>query len=157
MEHRPDLSDAGSSDSPHLVKHAALNVGKKIESPNGAESRILIKNTWNTEILPELTPKDGDIVISKHRYSAFYQTDLDTILKTLGIKYVIVTGCATSVCVDSTVRDAMYRDYSCVLLKDCIGDPVWQPRTDEATLQVIERLFGWVSDSDEFMKALSKQ
>ena len=87
----------------------------------------------------------------------FYQTNLDAILKQLEIKFLIVTGCTTSVCVESTVRDAMFRDYSCVLLADCMGEPIGYglPRSNhEASLLVIQTLFGWVSDSEEFIKGL---
>ena len=87
-----------------------------MRAPNGAESRILIRDTWNTEILEELAPQPGDTVIYKTRYSGFYKTDLDAVLQNLGVKSLIVTGCSTSVCVESTIRDAMFRDYSCVLL-----------------------------------------
>jgi len=87
----------------------------------------------------------------------FYQTNLDAILKQLEIKFLIVTGSTTSVCVESTVRDAMFRDYSCVLLTDCMGEPIGYglPRSNhEASLLVIQTLFGWVSESEEFIKSL---
>jgi ureidoacrylate peracid hydrolase len=158
MEHRPDLSDAGAPDSPHWRKHRPMAVGEPVISPEGAESRILIRDTWNTAIVSELTPIDGDIVVSKHRYSGFYQTDLDAILKTLGVKYLMVTGCTTSVCVESTIRDAMFRDYSCVLLADCAAEPVGLdlPRSNhEASLLVIQTLFGWVATSADLTAALS--
>lgn len=99
-------------------------------------------------------------VIYKHRFSGFYETDLDAVLKQLESKYLIVTGCTTSVCVESTVRDGMFRDYSCVLLADCMGEPIGNelPRSNhEASLLTIQTLFGWVSGSDEFIKALEAQ
>ena len=84
----------------------------------------MIRDTWNTDIVTELTPNRGDTVLYKHRFSGFFETELHAILKRSGIKYLIVTGCTTSICVESTVRDAMFRDYSCVLLKDCAGEPI---------------------------------
>jgi ureidoacrylate peracid hydrolase len=105
----------GAPGSPNRVKHPPF-VGKSTHAPDGKESRILIRDTWNTDIVDELKPQADDLVIYKHRFSGFYQTDLDSTLKKLGIQYLIVVGCTTSVCVESTVRDAMYRDYSCVLL-----------------------------------------
>ena len=128
-----------------------------MRAPDGRESRILIRDTWNTDIVPELKPQADDVVIYKHRFSGFYQTDLDATLKKLGVKHLIVTGCTTSVCVESTVRDAMFRDYLCVLLADCISEPVGYdlPRSNhDASLLVIQSLFGWVSTSGEFIKAL---
>jgi ureidoacrylate peracid hydrolase len=105
-----------------------------------------------------LKPQAGDIVIYKHRFSGFYETDLDATLKQLGAKYLIVTGCTTSVCVESTIRDAMFRDYSCVLLADCTAEPIGCdfPRSNhEASLLVIQTLFGWVSESTAFVRALA--
>jgi ureidoacrylate peracid hydrolase len=83
------------------------HVGEKVTAPDGKESRILIRDTWNTDIVSELKLEPGDDVIYKTRFSGFYETDLDARLKKLGVKYLIVTGCTTSICVDSTVRDAM--------------------------------------------------
>ena len=160
MGFRPDLSDLGPSDSPNWMRHMLFGVGETIRASDGTESRILIRDTWNTDIVPELAPQADDVVIYKHRFSGFYQTDLDAILKQLGVKYLIVTGCTTSVCVESTVRDAMFRDYACVLLADCMGEPIGHglPRSNhEASLLVIQTLFGWVSGSDEFIKALEGQ
>jgi ureidoacrylate peracid hydrolase len=120
----------------------------------------LVRDTWNTDILPDLAPKAEDIVLYKHRFSGFYQTELDAILKRLGVKYLIITGCTTSVCVESTIRDAMFRDYSCVLLADCTGEPIGHdsPRSNhEASLLVIQTLFGWVSGSDEIVRAFELQ
>lgn len=152
-----DLSDAGPSDSPNWIKHIPLAVGETIRAPDGTESRVLIRDTWNTDILSELEPQADDVVVYKHRFSGFYQTDLDVILERLGIKYLIVIGCTMSVCAESTIRDAMFRDYSCVLLADCTGEPIGHglPRSNhEASLLVIQTLFGWVSGSDELIRAL---
>jgi ureidoacrylate peracid hydrolase len=156
---RPDLSDLGNPDSPNymLLVRAPHGVGEIVRAPNGAEGRILIRDTWNTDIVPELEPHMHDVVIYKHRFSGFYQTDLDATLKQLGVKYLIITGCTTSVCVESTVRDAMFRDYVCVLLADCMAEVVGQdlPRSNhEATLLLVQGRFGWVSDSDTFIHAL---
>ena len=119
----------------------------------------LIRDNWGTDIVPELKPKADDVVLYKHRFSGFYQTELDATLKTLGAKHLIITGCTTSVCVESTIRDAMFRDYLPVLLADCTGEPIGYsfPRSNhEASLLVIKTLLGWVSGSEEFMKALKE-
>jgi len=158
MGYRPDLSDLGATDSVNRTRHLKFGIGQKIQTPDGRESRVLIRDTWDTDIVPELKPQTGDIVLYKTRFSGFYQTDLDATLKKLGIKYLIVTGVTTSICVESTVRDAMFRDYLCVLLRDCMSEPIGHdlPRTNhEASLLNVEVLFGWVSDSDQFIKALA--
>ncbi len=157
MGFRPDLSDAGLPDSPNWRVHSPANVGQAVRAPDGTESRILIRDTWNTEIVSELRPQPGDVVVYKHRYSGFYQTDLDDILSEMDAKYLVVTGCTTSVCVESTVRDAMFRDYSCLLLADCMAEPIgceFSRSNHDASLLLIQRMFGWTSGSDQFIHAL---
>jgi ureidoacrylate peracid hydrolase len=156
MGYRADLSDLGAPGSVNRTRHLKFGVGQKIRAPDGRESRILIRDTWDTDIVPELKPQDSDIVIYKTRFSGFYNTDLDATLKKLGIRYLIVTGVTTSICVESTVRDAMFRDYLCVLLRDCMSEPIGHdlPRTNhDASLLNVEVLLGWVSDSEQFVKA----
>jgi ureidoacrylate peracid hydrolase len=158
MAFRPDLSDLGAPDSVNRVRHLRMNVGKTVRAPDGREGRILIRDTWNTDVVPELKPKPEDIVLYKTRFSGFYKTDLDETLMRLGIKYLIVTGCTTSICVESTVRDAMFRDYLSVLLADCMDEPIGHglPRSNhEASLLSTEVLLGWVSNSHQFVAALS--
>ena len=157
MAFQADLSDAGPADAPNWLKHHPVAIGTPVQAPDGTASRILIRDTWNTDILPELAPQAGDFVLYKHRFSGFYATDLDATLKRCGAKYLLVTGCTTSVCVESTIRDAMFRDYCCVLLADCTAEPLGKdfPRSNhEASLFVIGALFGWVSDSAAFLRAL---
>ena len=157
MGYRPDLSDLGVSDSLARLRSRENKVGETIRAPDGRESRILIRDTWNTDIVTQLTPQATDLVVYKSRFSGFYRTDLDTRLEEMGIRHLIVTGCTTSVCVESTVRDAMFRDYLCVLLADCMSEPIGQdlPRSNhDASLLVVEKRFGWVSSSAEFVRAL---
>jgi ureidoacrylate peracid hydrolase len=154
MEHAPDLSDAGPPEGPHRVKHRPLALGDTVEAPDGSPGRVLIRDTWNTENVPELAPEPGDVVVSKHRYSGFFETELDDVLQGLGVTHLLVTGCTTSVCVESTVRDATFRDYTCVVLEDCTAEPLG---THEASLKVIETLFGWVSNTGAVLAALAHQ
>lgn len=145
MAHSPDLSDAGALDGPHRVKHVRMRVG---------ESDALVEGAWNTEILPELEPLAGEPVVTKTRYSGFYETDLDETLRSLGARYLVVTGCTTSICVESTVRDAMFRDYTCLVLEDCTAEPIGRENHD-ATLRAIQLLFGWTTRSDALLQALA--
>jgi len=157
MGYKPDLSDLGAPDSVNRVRHLRAGVGEKVIAPDGKASRILIRDTWNTDIVPELKPQPGDDVIYKTRFSGFFGTDLDARLEKLGVKHLVITGCTTSICVDSTVRDAMFRDYLCVLLADCMSEPIGHglPRSNhDASLLSAEVLLGWVSDSERFLKAL---
>ena len=134
------------------------SVGNRVIAPDAREGRILVKDTWNTEIVPELAPRPGDLVVSKNRYSGFYETSLDAALKERGIKDLVFTGCTTSVCVESTLRDAMFRGYRCLLLSDCAAEPLGatELRTNhEASLLVIEKLFGWISSSRDFLEGVN--
>ena len=157
MGFRADLSDLGDTDSPNRVRHLDFGVGQPHSAPDGRHGRFLIRDTWNTDVIEELRPQPEDFVLYKHRFSGFYQTELDDILRNLGIKNLIFTGCTTSVCVDSTIRDAMFRDYRCVLLADCVGEPIGNelPRSNhEASVLTIQTVLGWVSDSGRFESAL---
>ena len=157
MGYRPDLSDVGAYGVKNRILHLQrLNVGNTIRNPDGNEYRILIRDTWGTDIVAELQPHAEDVVMYKHRFSGFYQTDLDRVLKDGGIKHLLVTGCTTSICVESTIRDAFFRDYRCVLLADCTNEPIAHdlPRSNhDATLLLTELMFGWVSTSEHFVNA----
>lgn len=161
MGYHEDLSDLGSEESPNRVRHLQfMHVGDTITAPNGSKSRILIRDSWGTDIVTELKPQPEDIVMYKTRFSGFYKTELDSLLKQLGIKYLIITGCTTSICVESTVRDAMFRDYSSIVLEDCTAEPIGyglRRSNHDASLLSIQTLLGWVSNSDEFVKAINKQ
>lgn len=158
MGFRADLSDLGAPDSVNRVRHLeGFKVGQMMRAPDGRDSRILIRDNWGTDIVPELKPQADEVVLYKHRFSGFYETELDAVLKRFDAKHLIFTGCTTSVCVESTIRDAMFRDYLPVLLADCTGEPIGShfPRSNhDASLLAIETLLGWVSGSEEFIKAL---
>jgi ureidoacrylate peracid hydrolase len=158
MQHRQDLADLGDPLAPHRIKHSRLGVGEAMTSPDGQPSRILTSGGWGTAIVPDLVPASGDLVVAKHRYSGFFETQLDGILRSLGARHLVVTGCTTSVCVESTIRDAMFRDYQCLLLEDCTAEPIGNSNirgNHEASLLTIELLFGWVTHSSAFVEALS--
>ncbi|HET7608005.1 MAG TPA: cysteine hydrolase [Gammaproteobacteria bacterium] len=157
MAYQPDLSDLGAADSVNRVRHLQLGVGQHVTAPNGAASRVLVRDTWNSDIVDELKPHADDIVLYKTRFSGFYKTDLDERLRALGVKHLLITGCTTSICVESTVRDAMFRDYLCVLLTDCMSEPIGNQlarSNHEASLLSTEVLLGWVSESHQFLKSL---
>jgi ureidoacrylate peracid hydrolase len=154
----PDLSDLGEDNSPNRERHMRLGVGEASFSPDGRRGRFLIRETWNTDVVNELQPRAEDVVLYKCRFSGFYQTALDEILCGFRIRNLIFTGCTTSVCVDSTIRDAMFRDYRCLVLADCVGEPIGNELTrsnHEASLSTIKAVLGWVSDSHRFHLALA--
>ncbi len=159
IEYRPDLSDLGAVGSRNWINLKRVRVGERVTTPDGTEGHILIRETWNTQIVCELVPEPGDIVVSKHRFSGFYGTDLEMILRGLGVQYLVFTGCTTSVCVESTMRDAMFRDFTCLLLADCTAEPIGQGLSrsnHDASLFILQTLFGWVSESAHFIGALDR-
>ena len=110
-----------------------------------------------SDILTELTPESHDIRVVKSRHSGFYYTQLDAILREQGISTLIFTGGTTSICVESTLRDAFFRDYRCILLSDCTTEPIGNrlTRTNyEVTLMLVELVYGWVTDSGSVIGAL---
>lgn len=147
MGFQSDLSDLGAEDVPNGFLFVDL----------GVKDGVLERDTWATDIVDGLKPNVGEPVIYKTRFSAFYRTQLDQLLRDWGVKYLVVTGCTTSICVESTIRDAFFRDYHCILLEDCAAEPMGRKlsRTNhEATLLLVERVFGSVSSSSSFAQAL---
>jgi len=99
--------------------------------------------SWEGDWYGDVRPEPGDIVVSKHRYSAFHNTDLDLILRSNGIRSVIITGVVTNVCVETTAREAFVRDYYVVVVDD--GTAAYVPEDHVATLKNIDRFFGEVA------------
>lgn len=159
MAFQPDLSDSSHPDGPTWLKHRPLDVGAPVTAPDGTPSRILIRDTWNTQIVDELRPQADDIVIYKTRYSGFYNTTLEATLRQRSVDTIVVVGATTSVCVDSTVRDAVFRDFHCIVLEDCTDEPIAhdaQRSNHEATLLTLELLFASISTGDALIAALSE-
>lgn len=158
MGFHEDLSNLGPVDAPNRTRHARLGVGERVSLPDGKSWRILVRHGWGTDVVDELAPHSGDTSIWKHRFSGFFETELDATLKAAGIRNLLITGCTTSICVESTVRDAFFRDYHCVLLSDCMAEPIGQdaPRSNhDASLLSMEVLFGWIANSTDVAAALT--
>ena len=158
MGFQPDLFDAGCPDSPTWLKHLPLGVGTDVTAPDGSMSRILVRDTWNTEIVDELSPEPGDTVLYKHRYSGFYGTELEAVLRERGVTTLIVVGATTSVCVDSPVRDALFRDFHCLVLEDCTAEPIGATlarSNHDSTLLTLELLFANVTNSQSLTSAIT--
>lgn len=90
--------------------------------PHLKDRRSLIQGEWDAEIVAELTPRPDEFVVDKNRFSAFYGTNLETILRGLDIRTLIVCGVTTNMCVESTVRDAGQRDYRVYVVRDAVGE-----------------------------------
>jgi nicotinamidase-related amidase len=147
--HRPDLSDL-----PLAKKRRGRSV-TCIGDP-GPMGRILVRGEAGHDIIEELYPETGEPVIDKPGKGAFFATDLHAILQNRGIQQLIVTGVTTEVCVNTTVREANDRGYDCLVPSDCVGS--YFPEFQEMGLKMIKAqggIFGWVSDSNKILSALS--
>lgn len=152
MGYRADYSDAGGPESPNYWKEDGIV--EMHENPE-EKGKFVTKGSKYWEIIDELEPKEGDVIVDKNRYSAFPNTDFNAILQTFNIKYLVFVGLATNVCVESTLRDAYFDEYFPILVKDACGN-AGPDYTQAATIWNVKELFGWVTTSEDFVEALSK-
>lgn len=110
------------------------------------------EGAWATEIIADLGARDDEIHVIKHRYSSFFQTDLDVTLKDMLVDQLVIFGVVTNICVRSTVHDAFFNGYEVVVPRDCCA--ATGPREQESTLYDIATHFGIVSDSGSVVAAL---
>lgn len=137
-------------DSPYWYKNDTVTLER--EHPEWRD-KLITRGTWGADIIEELKPQEGDILVEKPRYSAFFQTNLDTILRTHDLKYLIFTGVATNICVEAAIRDAYYREYFCILISDAAvnSGPEF---TQEATIFNVKARYGWVTTTENILKAI---
>ena len=146
--HPPDLSDCPP---------AKLNRGapSKRIGDDGKYGRILIRGEYGHDIIDELAPVDGEIVIDKPGKGAFYATELQDVLAAAGITQLLITGVTTEVCVHTTTREANDRGYECLVVSDCVGS--YFPEFQRIGLEMIKAqggIFGWVADTAAVLPAL---
>ena len=153
MSFSPDYSDSGGPESPNWYKHEGLVMMRKNPQLWG---KFVTEGSWDEKICEELKPQPNDVVIRKQRFSGFAGTNLDIVLKTFYVKYCIYIGIATNICVESTIRDGYFLDYWPVVVSDAcwhVGPLI----THEATLWNIENFFGWVTTTEDLVKAIDSK
>lgn len=105
----------------HVHRSSGCDLGLLRHDPRIGSGNALVDDTSGIEIYPDVAPRDGELVIKKHRFSAFYNTDLEIVLRGLGVDTVIITGVTTENCCHATARDAYFRDYKVIFLSDATG------------------------------------
>jgi ureidoacrylate peracid hydrolase len=139
-EFRADMADAGRP-------------GSRTRQMMDSVGHGLAKGSGGAEIVPELAPLPEDLVVVKRRFSGFADTELHALLAARGIETLVFAGGTTTVCVESTLRDAVFHDYNPLLLSDCTAD-----MSDELHASAVARIdafFGWVCTSVELAAMLS--
>ena len=142
----PDYIEAGGPGSPNWHKSNAL---KTMRAKPELEGKLLARGGWDYALVDALKPEAGDISLHKTRYSAFFNSQLDSVLRARGIRNIVFVGIATNVCVESTLRDGFHLEYFGVMLEDAthhLGPQFLQ----DATVYNVENFFGWVSTVADF-------
>jgi ureidoacrylate peracid hydrolase len=147
-----DYVEAGGPGSPNFHKSNALKTMRERPELQGT---LLAKGTWDYELVDALKPQPGDIVLHKTRYSGFFNSQLDSTLRSRNIRNIVVVGIATNVCVESTLRDGFFLEYFGIVLEDATHQ-AGPEFVQQAAIYNIEKFFGWVSSVADFKGAFGQ-
>lgn len=147
-----DYVEAGGPGSPNWHKSNALKTMRKRPELQG---KLLAKGGWDYALVDDLQPKPGDIIVPKTRYSGFFNSQFDSILRARGIRNLVFCGIATNVCVESTLRDGFHLEYFGVMLEDATHQ-AGPDYIQKASVFNIETFFGWVSSASDFRRAFAQ-
>jgi ureidoacrylate peracid hydrolase len=145
--------EAGGPGSPNWHKSNALKTMRERPELRG---QLLARGGWDYELVEALKPQPGDIQLHKTRYSGFFNSQLDSVLRSRGIRHIVFVGIATNVCVESTLRDAFFLEYFGVMLEDATHQ-AGPEFLQQATVFNVEKFFGWVSTVADFCGAFDQQ
>lgn len=148
----PDYVEAGGEGSPNFHKSNAL---KTMRARPELEGQLLARGGWDYELVDRLKPQPGDIRLHKTRYSGFFNSQLDSTLRSRGIRNLVFAGIATNVCVESTLRDGFMLEYFGVMLEDACHQ-AGPEFLQAAAVFNVEKFFGWVSTTADFCGAFGQ-
>lgn len=147
-----DYVEAGGPGSPNWHKSNAL---KTMRARPELQGKLLARGGWDYALVEALAPKPGDIVLPKTRYSGFFNSQLDSVLRTRGIRNIVLVGIATNVCVESTLRDGFFLEYFGIMLEDATHQ-AGPEYLQKASVYNVETFFGWVSTVADFCGAFGQ-
>ena len=147
--------DTYSSENNWYLSDVWLEQARRKRKGSYTEYPVCQRNSWGADFYDGIKPLPGEVVVDKHRFSVFADTDLDLILRSKGIRTLIMSGIATNVCVEGTARDGFMKDYYIVFLKDCTA--TLSEEMHNSTLKNIELFFGEVVDSTDVIRCWGKE
>jgi len=148
----PDYVEAGGPGSPNWHKSNAL---KTMRARPELQGKLLARGGWDYALIDALKPAPGDIVLAKSRYSGFFNSQLDSLLRSRGIRNIVFVGIATNVCVESTLRDGFFLEYFGIVLEDATHQ-AGPDFVQKAAIYNVETFFGWVSTVADFCGAFGQ-
>jgi len=148
----PDYVEAGGPGSPNFHKSNAL---KTMRARPELQGKLLARGGWDYALVDALTPGPNDIVLPKPRYSGFFNSQLDSVLRSRGIRNLVFVGIATNVCVESTLRDGFFLEYFGIMLEDATHQ-AGPDFVQKAAVYNVETFFGWVSTVADFCGAFGQ-
>jgi nicotinamidase-related amidase len=140
-----------ASESPAQIR---FNMRMHLSQADGEPLRYTEDGSEGQKLIPELTVEDGDLVVKKYRSSAFWGTNLDMLLRSNGAQTVVVAGCTTEGCVESTARDAMFNDYYVVIADDCVASD--DREQHDASMLLMRNRFD-IAGSEQILREWSKK
>ena len=148
-----EYQEAGGPGSPNWHKSNALKTMRARPELHGT---LLARGGWDYELVDALKPQPGDIRVHKTRYSAFFNSQLDSVLRARGVRTIVFVGIASNVCVESTLRDAFHLEYFGVMLADATHH-LGPDYVRDATIYNVEKFFGWVSSVADFCGSVGQR
>jgi len=147
-----DYVEAGGPGSPNWHKSNALKTMR--ERPE-LQGKLLARGGWDYALVEALAPQPGDITLHKPRYSGFFNSQLDSLLRARSVRNLVFVGIGTNVCVESTLRDGFFLEYFGIMLEDATHQ-AGPEYLQQATAYNVETFFGWVSTVADFCGAFGQ-